>query len=80
MNKSNYRGTIFMIAVVLIVLVAGFVLSGVLSREPADGVPPNPHGEGEYLESECNACHLTGVRGAPLFDHPERENCLDCHT
>ncbi len=50
---------------------AGCPLTG--SRPPA-----TPHESGgEY--AECSSCHEGGAGGAPVTDHPRKDDCLSCH-
>lgn len=30
--------------------------------------------------ASCNACHQTGLKGAPMTSHPERLGCTQCHV
>jgi hypothetical protein len=78
MNKSNYFGVAFIVGIVAFVFVMSFAFTAVFART-SSGMPSYPHAAEEYLESDCISCHQRGIKMAPLFDHPDRANCLACH-
>ncbi len=80
MHKSNFLGFLFIVLIVGFIFAASAAFSSVLARDAAGGFPAFPHDPGQYLVSECISCHVRGLRAAPLFDHPDRESCLSCHT
>jgi hypothetical protein len=79
MRKANVNGVVFIVGIIIFVFVVSLVVSTFFQPKRAEGIPPSPHATEGYLESECSSCHLRGIRQAPIFDHPERENCLTCH-
>ena len=80
MGKTNITGIIFIAGIIVFVLAASVAYSALVEVQTSEGMPPNPHETENFLESECAACHGRGIARAPLFDHPEMENCLACHT
>jgi nitrate reductase cytochrome c-type subunit len=50
--------------------------------QAAEGMPPTiPHGITDTANGEsCLVCHRTGVKGAPVTNHPERLTCTECHV
>jgi nitrate reductase cytochrome c-type subunit len=47
----------------------------------AEGTPATvPHRMDDKAHADCLACHLKGVRGAPVTPHPERRDCAQCHV
>ncbi|MBS4022927.1 MAG: hypothetical protein KGZ79_11015 [Dethiobacter sp.] len=79
MNKSNFVGMIFIVGIVALIFVLSFAFTAAFARTSPGTIPPFPHVSGEYIPSECISCHVRGIKMAPLFDHPDRENCLACH-
>ena len=40
--------------------------------------PPVPHATSKAF-AQCRSCHATGESGAPVTDHLQRAECLNCH-
>ncbi len=80
MGKTNITGIVFIVGIIVFVLGASIVYSAFVEVQTSEGMPPNPHVNEGFLESECSACHVRGITRAPIFDHPQMENCLACHT
>ncbi|NVN89286.1 MAG: hypothetical protein HXX11_01670 [Desulfuromonadales bacterium] len=51
------------------------------AQRSSDNPPLIPHAvKPDQNGAACTICHRTGVRNAPVSDHPERLNCTQCHV